>query len=361
MITQQRLRMVDALIDQDGSLNVLSWEMWNALGQPKLSHTELGFINFLQAETTCLGCIYLQLCIQGELIYTLFYVANKSEILESVILGRTWTRKTKCQLDWENYTYTIEVNSQTFTGSSSDTIQDLLNEKEIMQDLAEETKVQATPLVWIPATKQSDYLGWLVKKSFLQSQGYDRGELHFWVPKSSRRLEPMHDSTKRNRSLKRAQQKRNKAKKQSSKTMLVKKNTLPQANSRWVPKTLLQAQGYHQGSTHLWLPKKRSVATSPRNNIFKKLATLKSSSSTPQFNNSNSYQWRPIIKKRMEQSQKVTTETKKPLQIQTNKKPTNKTMPSVADKGKWVPKLTMMVEHLFLSGKSIVYLKHHHN
>ena len=72
VITQKRLRTVDALIDQDGSLNVLSWEMWDALGQPKLSHTELGFINFLQTKTTCLGCIYLQLCIQGELIYTLF-------------------------------------------------------------------------------------------------------------------------------------------------------------------------------------------------------------------------------------------------------------------------------------------------
>ena len=99
LLTQQCLRMVDTLIDQDGNLNVLTWEMWNALSQPKLSHTKLGFIKFSQVETTCLGCIYLQMCNQGELIYTLFYVANKSEILESVILGRTWMRKINFQLD----------------------------------------------------------------------------------------------------------------------------------------------------------------------------------------------------------------------------------------------------------------------
>ena len=129
VITQQCLQMVDALIDQDKSLNVLSWEMWNALGQLKLSPKNLGFIKFSQTKTTYLGCICLKLHIQGELIYILFYVANKRNILESVILGRNWMRSTKCQQDWENYTYTIEVNSQTLTGSRFDTIQDLLNEK----------------------------------------------------------------------------------------------------------------------------------------------------------------------------------------------------------------------------------------
>ena len=98
VIDQQCRHMVNALVDHDVSLNVLSWEMWNALGQPTLSPTNLGFINFSQAEIACLGCICLKLCIQGELIYTLFYVANKSELLESVILGRTWMRSTKCQL-----------------------------------------------------------------------------------------------------------------------------------------------------------------------------------------------------------------------------------------------------------------------
>ena len=70
VIDQQCRHMVNALVDQDVSLNVLSWEMWNALGQPTMSPTNLGFIKFSQAKITCLGCIYLQLCIQGELIYT---------------------------------------------------------------------------------------------------------------------------------------------------------------------------------------------------------------------------------------------------------------------------------------------------
>ena len=150
-----------------------------------------------------------------------------------------------------------------------------------MENLAKATKAQTTPLVWIPATKRSDHSKWLVKKSFLQSQGYDRGELHYWVPKSSRRIEPVHTSTKRNWSSNRAQQKRNKANKQSSKTKSIKKNTLPQATSRWVPKTLLQDQGYYQGSTRLWLPKKRFASASPRKTISKQPATLKSNPGTP--------------------------------------------------------------------------------
>ena len=89
--------------------------MWNALGQREL-----------------LGCICLKLQIKGEPSYTLFYVANESKILESVILGRTWMRSNTCQLDWENRTDTIQVNSQTLIGSSLDGIQDLLNEKEIL-------------------------------------------------------------------------------------------------------------------------------------------------------------------------------------------------------------------------------------
>ena len=144
--------------------------------------------------------------------------------------------------------------------------------------------------------------------------------------------------------------------------MSVKKNTLPQVTSRWVTKTLLQAQGYHQGP-HVYGYQKRHLRkrlhhqerTSSRKPPHSR-ATL----STPQFSNSNSYQWRPIIKKWMEQSPEVTNEAKKPLQIRINKKPTNKPRPSVTEKGKWVPKFTMMVEKCSLVEDHASTSRHHH-
>ena len=124
--------------------------------------------------------------------------------------------------------------------------------------------------------------------------------MHYWVPKSTRRIEPVHDpSTKKTRSSRMKQQKRNKATKQSSNTRPIKKNTLPpQETTRWVRKTLLQAQGYYQGSTHLWLPKKRSTAPPHIERTSMQFTTLESVQGTPQFTNGNAYQWwRPIIKK----------------------------------------------------------------
>ena len=61
MITQQCVHTAIALIDPGMSLNVLSWQIWDALGQPDLTPTKLCFINFEQAETDCLGCMSLKL------------------------------------------------------------------------------------------------------------------------------------------------------------------------------------------------------------------------------------------------------------------------------------------------------------
>ena len=128
------------------------------------------------------------------------------------------------------------------------------------------------------------------------------------------------------------------ATKQSPKPRSLKKSTLPHATTRWVLKTLLQAQGYYKGSTQLWLPKKRSATASPSKAISTQSAKLKSDIDTPQSTNRNTYQWRPIIKKRMEHTPKATDEAKQSLQIWANKMVAHKSRPSIADKGKWVPK-----------------------
>lgn len=112
MITQQCVHTTIALIDSYVSLNVLSWETWDALGQLTLSPTRP---------------IVLKMRIQDESMHAVFYVANKCKALESVILGRTWIQFTNCQLDRKDQTYSIQVNSYTLTGLGTTCIEDFLH------------------------------------------------------------------------------------------------------------------------------------------------------------------------------------------------------------------------------------------
>ena len=73
-----------------------------------------------------------------------------------------------------------------------------------------------------------------------------------WSPKAQEGIEPKDNtSTKKTRSSITTRWEIIKATKKSPKTKSLKKRTLPHVTIRWVPKTLLQAQGYYEGSTHL--------------------------------------------------------------------------------------------------------------
>ena len=50
--------------------------------------------------------------VQDQPLYDLFYVANKNQVVERVILGRLWMYITNCQLDWKARRFTIEVKFQ---------------------------------------------------------------------------------------------------------------------------------------------------------------------------------------------------------------------------------------------------------
>ena len=120
LLTEQKELKTHAFIDSGADVNVLSWDTWNALGRPGLQPTKREFLSFSKTGTTCLGCIYLKTRIQDVPVYSIFYVANKDECLEHVIVGRLWMKETKCQLDWDDRRYTLHVNSQTLIGTSLD-------------------------------------------------------------------------------------------------------------------------------------------------------------------------------------------------------------------------------------------------
>ena len=78
-------------------------------------------------------------------MYSIFYVAKKCECLEEIIVGRHWMKETKCQLNWDERQYTLQVNSQTLTGPSYDNKQNLIELAKECLPLMEEGSVKDDP------------------------------------------------------------------------------------------------------------------------------------------------------------------------------------------------------------------------
>ena len=107
IVTQKTTIGVNAFIDSGADLNILSWNAWDALGQPELTPTSINFVGFSANTTACLGFFLLKVNLQDEPQYVLFYVANVNESIEHVILGRHWMQTVNCQLNWTTREYTI--------------------------------------------------------------------------------------------------------------------------------------------------------------------------------------------------------------------------------------------------------------
>lgn len=138
-----------------------------------------------------------------------------------------------------------------------------------------------------------------------------------------------------------------KTKKRSSTTKSNKKSATPTTTIMWIPKRVLQAQGYYKGSTHLWLPKIRSVSTLPSKMNSTQSPQLKSDHVTPLFSKGTTHQWRPINKEQKVMSPKATNKAQQPMQIRDNKQLVDTSRPSVTHKVKWVPRLITMAKLCF--------------
>lgn len=80
-------------------MNILSWNMWEVMGNPELTPTLINFVGFLANMTACLGKILVKLNMQDVPQYVLFYVANVDKSIEKIILGHHWRQTTNYQLD----------------------------------------------------------------------------------------------------------------------------------------------------------------------------------------------------------------------------------------------------------------------
>ena len=178
---------VNALIDSGADLNILSWNVWEAMGNPELTPTSINFVGFSANTTACLGKILLKVNIQDVPQYVLFYVANVDESIEQVILGRHWMQTTNCQLDWTTREYTIQVNSRSITGICEAGQSLAIYSTSESKNSPPKTSLEYTKLTSVNGNQKIE---WVVPNQLLQAQGYGKGQHSFWVPKHMRSAYP---------------------------------------------------------------------------------------------------------------------------------------------------------------------------
>ena len=186
LLAQKATVSTHALIDSGADLNVISWEIWDAMGQPKLDPSKLRFIGFSQAESECLGSITFKVSIQDEPLYVKFYVATKGESVEHVILGRLWMLNTNCQLDWETRRYKVKVNNRNLTGSCVENQHFQVFQHESDTNITKARGNNDETIIRLTSIQSCNQIEWLVPENFLKAQGYGSGRTTFWVPKHTR-------------------------------------------------------------------------------------------------------------------------------------------------------------------------------
>ena len=76
-----------AMVAPGANISVMFSHIWETLGKPLLTPTDLTFLSFSKTETLCLGVTSFKLRIQDEQFYTNIHVVDQVFSLEDIILG----------------------------------------------------------------------------------------------------------------------------------------------------------------------------------------------------------------------------------------------------------------------------------
>ena len=164
---------------------------------------------------------------------------------EQLILGKPWIYKNQCMLNFANLRIQFTIGANQFNLPMIDEV----NTSEPLPPKFLQMPKPMQPRKAIADNKKSfpspwQYQQW-VPKANLEAQGYYKGSIQVWVPKqrtsnATPKLWPSKQCSQLKKYYSRAKHSR-------SRGCLTRK--------QWIPKTLLQAQGFYHGITHIWLPK----------------------------------------------------------------------------------------------------------
>ena len=96
-----------ALLNSGADQNIISYDLWDGLQQPKLSSSTVSFQSFSKSTTTSQGKCCLKLCIGDQSMHTIFHVAQKEQASVDMILGQSWMAQINCLIDWSSRSSTL--------------------------------------------------------------------------------------------------------------------------------------------------------------------------------------------------------------------------------------------------------------
>ena len=206
-----------ALIDTGADINAISHEIWVNLGRPKLNQSTIKIQTFSGSTIEVEGNLNLPIFIGSTDVHAEFVVMKPGTLTTSVILGQSWQRQFNGTTNWREEGLNFEVGGNKY-------FTPFFNEETSSQSEASDIAGQSEA-----ETNNTCF------KTRPAKQVQKDGQRWRWVPKNK----PLQDTQKES---------------------LPKRNISHQYKNnkpmqRWVPKQLLQAQGYYQGADKVWLPK----------------------------------------------------------------------------------------------------------
>ncbi|MCO5581925.1 hypothetical protein L7F22_035814 [Adiantum nelumboides] len=224
--------LYNALLDSGARHNLLSYGVWCQIGKPPLSHSTIQVKGINKKRTTVFGILQTPIVYDKGTVDQTFLVMPSGTMEGNINLGRQWMVATKCIIDWG--TGSIMTHKPT----QSVVTQEIISESELpkkMQDNATtQIKYQKTSLSTAQPLKLSPT--WLKKYPVItKSIPYTTKGTYQWVPKASLTTPIPRSQTPHTKSFAR-----------------LKKHNV---TKRWVPKHILQAQGYYDGNDKIWIPK----------------------------------------------------------------------------------------------------------
>ena len=327
-------QQMTALIDSGADANVLFYEAYAKL-QCGLQKTSTWLTSFTKTDSEALGITTLCLSQSNFTCEGQFYIAQQNQSNHDLILSRAWMRKHRCTIDWVQNAVHLGTNAkrvmlpivmETTLASPTPPVKTKelclapervlfvrgTNDNEASTSQASTkppthiNKFANKPSIKVLLKKHTQQMSpnaqkmWIPKTALL-AQGYYKDIKTLWLPTAT-----VHPSPKPEPLPKVLTQKRQ------------QRAASSRVTTRWVPKSLLKAQGYGHGTAQIWLPK----ATKPKQPPQEKLKHPKKDPISCAISAKSTMYWRPKQKN-----------TPKPTLV-----PQRKQQTATKCQKKWVPK-----------------------
>ena len=225
-ITDEATFGLESLIDPGASHNFISFEAWQTLSKGSMVPTNATVTTINGTRTRPIGYVTMDVIIAKHVLQVRFYVMPVGTMEEHVILGRTWCYLTNCQIDWHK-----KQAKMVYKGNATQ-----------VPLLQEDTSTQPSMPTNGASTNNNDKgKQVLIPNTTLSKPPQSPHSTPTTSTTQPPRTQPLQES------------------------MPCSHPTTTSLMTRWIPKGLLQAQGYFQGEKDVWLPRqpRHQKPTSP--------------------------------------------------------------------------------------------------